>query len=116
LPHDTIVCYALVAARVFSGGNDGSSAEQDSTLWVFEEKVLAEPLTREGSKSASTYPPVGFRKTLSADRAGVNQRLVTRITLATPKAVTPDSIITNGNIITHLQAAPKIDRSANGPC
>ncbi len=75
---------------------------------------MAEPLTPEGSKNATTYPPVGFRKTLSADRAGVNQLLVTRITLATPKAVTPDNITITGNIITHLQASPRIDRSANG--
>jgi hypothetical protein len=70
-------------------------------------------LTPEGSKNVTSYPPVGFRKTLSADRAGVNQRLVTRITLATPKAVIPDSITITGNIISHLQANPRIDRSAN---
>ena len=45
---------------------------------------------------------------------GVNQRLVTRITLAIPKVVIPDSITINGNIITHLRADPEICRSANG--
>jgi hypothetical protein len=94
--------------------SDRSSAEADAALWVFEEKVLAEPLTPKRSGNVSTYPPVGFWKALSADRAGVNQRLVTRTTLATPKAVIPDSITINGIIIVYLQAGPRMDRSANG--
>ena len=34
---------------------------------------------------------------------GVDQRLVTRITLATPKVAIPDNMTTNGNTIVHLQ-------------
>ena len=39
--------------------------------------------------------------------------MVTRITLAIPKAEIPDSITINGNIITHLQEASRIECSVN---
>ena len=40
--------------------------------------------------------------------------MVTRITLAIPKVVIPDSVTINGIIITYLRADPENGRSANG--
>jgi len=48
--------------------------------------------------------------------AGIpGQRLLIRITLATPNVVIPESIITIGRIITGLHTGSSIDRSRNLP-